>query len=261
MKYLVKFAFLLLLIALIIGCTAEKKETLPQYEGWGTYTYRHFIYHFPENSYWARNMDKFSAGYEKYLAEDCEFLAIDMPTDTIHFYIHNNPEDGKKLTGRDLPFHTDNQIHWERQSPFGLELAKFLIDKMDIRKTDYQVLYDGLATLRDYSGRDFHHNTAAYLEIGRFIPLDTLIDNNAYARANKNQREGEAASLVAFITYNWGINRFKMLWQSTNTFEQSTRELFEYDLKTFEDKWLEFAMARFQGITKDTVYQDSSRMK
>lgn len=253
-------AAILALILLFSGfnCAKQEEETVPDYAGWKTYSYKHFVFHFSEDNYWGRNMDRFSNAYERYLTENCDYLAIEVPEDTIHFYIHDGPEAGKRLTGRELPFHTENEIHWDRMTPFGLELARFLIDKMGIRMTDFDFLYDGLAVLRDYSGNDYHHNTASLLELERLIPLDSLIDNESYARMNKKHREWEAASLVAFITYNFGINRFKMLWQSTATFEKSVQELFNMDLKTFEDKWLAFAMIRYQGVEKRTIKQDST---
>ena len=97
---------------LILACAEKKPEPLPEYEGWQAYSYKHFVYHYPEGCYWGRNMDSFSAGYEKYLAENCEFLVMEIPKDTIHFYIHNTQEAGKMLTGKDLPFHIDNQIFY-----------------------------------------------------------------------------------------------------------------------------------------------------
>ncbi|UCD95399.1 MAG: hypothetical protein JSU69_04950, partial [Candidatus Zixiibacteriota bacterium] len=220
---------------------------------------------------------------ERYLQENCEFLGIEIPEetiikfdtvligdsmivqpvdtiyvfDTIHFYIHNNSRDGKRLTGRDLPFHTQRQIHWDRVPPFGLALARFLIDKMQIRRTDYDFLYDGLATLRDYSGENYHHKTMARVELKRFIPLDSLIDNESYARQHERHRVEEAASLVAYITYNFGINRFKMLWQSAASFERSVKELFNMDLAAFEDNWLAFAQLHYEGIREKTVITDT----
>ena len=260
-KRLLIITVLLGLSLTISGCSMEKKEKIPQYEGWKTYTYRHFVFYYPADSYWGKKMDSFSSAYERYLQEDCGFLGIDLPVDTIHFYIHAGGEEGRKLTGRDLPFHTKHQIHWDRMPPFGLELAKFLIDRMGIRETDYSVLYDGLAVLRDYSGEDYHHNASALIEMREYIPLDTLVNNESYARQNKHYREWEAASLVAFITFNYGINRFKMLWQSTASFDKSVKDLFSIDMKTFEEKWLEFAKQYFKGIQKEVIYQDSTALK
>jgi hypothetical protein len=249
------------IIMSFIGCAKKESGELLDYPGWQKYTYRHFVFNFPEGSYWGRNIDRFANAYERYLIEDCEFMAIELPTDTIHFYIHESPEKGAELTGRELPFHTENQIHWGRQSPFGLELARFLIDKMGIRKTDFDFLYAGLATLRDYSGRNFHHNTILYVEAGQYIRLDTLIDNDSFARAYFRRAEAEAASLVAFITYNWGINRFKMLWQSAATFEESVKELFDMDLETFEDMWLQFARLHSEKVPGETVPEDDTTVK
>jgi len=249
------------LFFIFAGCSEEEAEKLPDYPGWLTYSYKHFVFHYPEDCFWGERMEDFSNAYERYLTENCEFLAIEIPADTIHFYIHNTPDEGKKATGRDVPYHTKNQIHWGRRTPFGLELARFLIDKMGIRKTDFDFLYDGLAALRDYSGQNYHHNTAALLELKKTIPLDTLINNESYVRAHEFRRVDEAASLVAYITYNYGINRFKMLWQSTASFEQSVKELFEMDLKSFEDDWLKFAMLHFEGFETREIYRDSSKIK
>ncbi len=250
--------FAMAAMVLYSGCSGDKMEDLPQYEGWEAYSYKHFVYHFPPDNYWGRNMDRFSTAFERYLAEDCDFLAIEIPEDTIHFYIYDNLKSGMELTGRQLPFNTGNQIHWGRLTPFGLELARYLIDRMGIRKTDFDFLYDGLAALRDYSGQDYHHLTAALLDMKKFIPLDTLFDNKAYARADSSHREWEAASFVAFITYNFGINRFKMLWQTTASFERAIKEIFGMDLMTFEDNWLQFAMVHYEGIRREVIYQDTT---
>jgi len=240
------------------GCASESTDTMPKYEGWQTYSYRHFVFHFPEGSYWGRNIESFSNAMERYLIEDCEFMAMEVPDDTIHFYIHNNPVEAKTLTGRDVPFHTENQIHWGRRTAFGLQLARFLIDKWGIRRTDFHVLYDGLATLRDYSDLDYHHITSALVEAGQFIPLDSLIDNDAYLRQDTIYRVQEAASLVAFLTYYFGINRFKMLWQSAASFEESVQNLFDIDVKALENGWLKFAKQFYQGINRRNLMPDST---
>jgi hypothetical protein len=251
-----------LAIALLTECS--KKETrveLPQYPNWQTYSYKHFVFHYPPDCFWAKRMEQFSNSYERYLTEICSILAIEIPSDTIHFYIHNSPEAGKLLTGRDLPFFTGNQIHWDRFSPFGLELARYLISKMDIRMTDFRVLYDGLATLLDYSGYDYHHNTYSLVVTKQFIPLDSLANNESFARADSVYRGWEAASLVGFMTYNFGINRFKMLWQSTSGFEESIKQLYGVDLKRFEEGWLQFAKTYYKGLVEDEHNFDSTAKK
>jgi hypothetical protein len=249
------------LLFLTGGCSQKRAETIPDYPGWEKYSYKHFVFHFPKDCFWGKKMDEFSPAYERFLKEDCDFLAIEIPTDTIHFYIHNNPEDGFKLTGRKVPFHTERQIHWDRRTPWGLELARFLIDKMDVRMTDYRFLYDGLSALLDYSGYDYHHNAMSLLEIKRYIPLDSLIDNDSYMRADSLYREWEAASIVGFITYNFGVNRFKMLWQSAATFEESVKQLFGVDLRKFESGWHAFAKQYYKGINIDTTKMEPDKPK
>jgi hypothetical protein len=249
------------------GCAStEKKTEIPQYKGWEKYSYGHFVYHYPEGHYWGRNVDRLATAFERYLAENCEFLAMEIPPDTIHFFMHKSWEKGRELTGRDLPFHIDNQIHWGRNTPFGLQLARYLIDRWGIRRTDFDFLYDGLASLRDYSGLDYHHQTAALLQMKKYIPLDSLCNNETYARLKQpventpklgdstavdpmisSYCRWQAASFVAFITYNYGINRFKILWQSNTSFERAIKEIFDMDMRTFEDKWLAFAMLRYDA--------------
>ncbi len=250
-----------ILMVMFIGCGGEKTETAPQYEGWGKYSYKHFVFHYPEGSYWGRNIDRLSGAYERYLQEDCAFLAMAFPKDTIHFYIHNNDVELAQLTGHSGPYHTQNQIHWNRVPPFGTPLAEYLVDNMGLRRTDYDFLRDGLVALRDYSGSDYHHNAASLIELKQFIPLDSLINNESYARQESRPRQWEAASLVGYLTYNFGINRFKMLWQTTASFDKAVQELFDMDMKTLEEQWLGFAQARYKGIHKETIYQDSSKIE
>ncbi|UCD18582.1 MAG: hypothetical protein JSV44_06675 [Candidatus Zixiibacteriota bacterium] len=260
----VKKGALLLAVGLVLcglaGCGEKKVEPPRQYSGWQKYSYKHFVYHFPADSYWGKNIERLSSAYERYLSEMCSFLAIEIPKDTIHFYIHDNPSSGKELTGHDPPYVTDNQIHWGRRSAFGVPLAMFLVNKMRIRMTDFQVLYDGLITLLDYSQSDYHHLTSSLFEIERYIPLDTLIDNESFARAGEKYRSWEAASMVAYIAYTYGINRFKMLWQSTASFDRSVQELFGADQETFEKEWHEFALQYYKGINirTDVVPPDTT---
>jgi len=249
----VRFLTLLLTAAFILGCQGEQTEEVPVYDGWKTFGHGHFVFHFPEGNYWGKEIESLANAFERYLHENCDFLGIEIPVDTIHFYIYDTEQQAEQLTGRQLPFHTDRTIHWDGPPYYGRELARFLIDKWGVRRTDFDFLYDGLATLRDYSSINYHHLTTAYIEMEKYIPLDTLIDNAAYARQKKVERQSEAASLVAFLTYHFGINRFKMLWQSTGTFEEAIRELYDMDLATLEERWLEFAAKFFEGIEMKTI--------
>lgn len=261
MKYTSLIPAILILNLSLAGC-GKKVEPLPQYPDWLKYTYRHFVFYYPANSIYKDEMTDFAEAYERYLKEDCDYLAMEIPGDTIHYYIHESPEAGMKLTGRAVPYSTENQIHWDGQSPFGLELARYVLRKMDIRMTDFRVLHDGLSTLLDYSNQDYHHNLVSLLEIRRYIPLDSLINNESYRRADSIYRNWEAASLVAFLTYNFGINRFKMLWQSTASFEESVKQLYGVDLKRFEEGWHTFARQFYQGVKTDTLMViDSSQVQ
>jgi hypothetical protein len=258
MRNIILTALLGTALLITFACSKDEVAKLPEYPGWLKYSYNHFVFHYPPECYWGRNMEEFSAAYERYLKEDCEYLEIFVPDDTIHFYIYNNAEEGQKLTGRTLPFSTDNQIHWDRVSPFGLELARFLIRKMPVRMTDHKVLSDGLATLLDYSGYDYHHNAYSLVEINSFIPLDSLVNNESYNRADSLYRNWEAASLVAFITYNFGFNRFMLLWQSTASIPEGIKQFFNADMTRFEDAWLKFAMVYYEGIEANPIKLDSS---
>jgi hypothetical protein len=249
------------LFLLLSGCSKEKVETIPHYDGWKTYSYKHFVFHFPEDCFWGTRMAEFSNAYERYLEDDCEFLAINVPSDTINFYIYDSPEQGKELTGHDIPYHTDNQIHWGRKTAFGLELARYLIDKMGIRRTDFNFLYDGLAALRDYSNANYHHNTIVRYKLGKLIPLDSLANNDSYARADTLWRVDESASFVAYLTYNYGINRFKMLWQSAASFDKSVDELFDTNVETLQKDWLDFAEQFYEGLPGEQPVEDSSKTK
>jgi|GEM_PF-1281876 hypothetical protein len=249
----------LLICVALLGCGKKKDEPLPVYEGWEKYTYRHFVYHYERGEYWGRNIDRFANFNERYLLENCEFLAIDIPTDTIHYYIHMDSANAAALLGHEIPYVTSNQIHWGRPVPLGVPIIAYLIPKMKLRATDFRVLHDGLIALRDYSGHDYHDLTGMLHKIGQYIPLDSMFNNEAFLRRHILYRRQEAASLVAYITYTYGINRFKMLWQSAADYKKSIEELFRTDFSKFEADWETFVKERFTGFTiqKDTLIDDS----
>jgi len=239
----------------IVGCSSDdkKQETLPQIEGWKTYSYKNYVFHYGPDSFFSDKMDEFADAYQRFLTENCAFLGIPVPDEIIHFYIHAGPAEAERLVGKRTPFHTENQIHWGGVTAYGLELMYYLIDKMDIRRTDFDFLYDGLAYLRDYSNTDYHKRTASLIELKQFRPLDSLVNNESYARMTEPQKYNEAASFVGFITYNYGINRFKLLWQSTSSFDKAVEEIFRTDLDSFEQEWIDFVKERFEGVARDTM--------
>jgi hypothetical protein len=250
---------LLLLIIALAGCSGDGgkesaesgKTTLPHYHNWTTYTYRNFIYHYAADAYWRKDMPSLTDAFERVLIDDCGFLGIPLPEEEIHVFIYADPTEAEDLIDKELPYVVDNQIHWERMTtPYGRGVMMYILDNWELGKPVYQFLYDGLVTLRDYSKRNYHIWTGRFIDEGRYIPVDTLMNAESYNRRQVQIREWEAASLVAFITLNYGVDRFKILWQSEGDIDDISKELFGMDIKSFELYWNEYALTQFYEAQK-----------
>ncbi len=249
----ISLAILILIPLIITGCSGEEKteenteNQLPEYPNWTTYTYRSFVYHFRRDASWRDKMDQLSGAFENALKQDCGFFNKPAPAEPIHVFIYNTPDEAKTLIGKPLPYVTDNQIHWERITvAYGAGIMMYLLEYWGMDDPKYIFMKEGMIALRDYSRRDYHEQTGRFINEGFYLPLDTLINNDVYLQHESQLRSWEAASLVAFMTLNFGVDNFLKIWDSDKPFAESIREYARIDLHQFEHLWNQYAIQEYQ---------------
>lgn len=263
-----KFSVLIFMIsfAMLLAIACGDKETAgrenaaadltvpPQYDGWIADTTVHFIMHYPGDVVWLDQTAEISAFFERMLKEDCFYLSLPLPESTIHVYTYNSPNQAAELTGREVPFIVAHQIHWDKVlTPIGAGLMMYLIENSGRGKPGFDFLYDGLLTLRDYSKNNYHHLTGVLIQMELYIPLDSLGDNEAYRRQDDRSRSHEAASLVAFLTYVYGVEVLPAIWTAGTSLREVVTTTLESDFDTLEETWKKFALERCRGAVVDTI--------
>ncbi len=244
-----------ILLAILMGCEGKKSEptpiAAPKYVDWTKYTYRTFTYHFRKDASWRTDMEQYAQAFEKALDSHCEFLGTERPEGPIEVYIYNTPSEAREILGREVPCIVGDTIHWDRLlTPHGAVIMMYLLNDWPPGPTNHEFLYEGLVTLRDYSRRNFHQLAGMFLEEGRLIPIDSLGDSAAYLGHEKQVRSWQAASLVGFITLNFGVDRFKELWISTEPIDRAIKRILGLDTRQLENYWKDYIRREYQNSPK-----------
>ncbi len=259
-----KYLYIMALVAIVMipmlvsHCSGDKgksdrktEEKLPQYENFTTYTYRTFVFHFRRDASWRDDMYQIAKTFESALKKDCEFFQKPCPEGPIHVYIYNTPKEAKTLLGRDTPYVVDDQIHWERiLTPYGAGLMMYLLKYWDMKNPEYDAFKEGLIALRDFSKRNYHQITGRFIVEGIYIPLDSLLNNTVYMEHERQVRSWEAASLVAFITLNLGVDAFLDIWNSDRPLSESLEKYAHVDQHKFEQLWNQYTVQEYENWEK-----------
>jgi hypothetical protein len=248
---------LALLAFLLIGCGGgDEKIDSSTYKDWKTYSYGKFTFHYPPGSVWTNKLDGFAQGYNRFVDEICKVLEMPVPEETIDFYIYDSDEHAEELTGRKTPFMTENAIHWSVSTPYAYQLTKFLLHKKGVEPSDFTVLNEGIAYLLDFSSINYHDKTIRIFNSDSLVTLEALGENDVFDTLSMKFKRPESASLCGFITYNYGIQRFLMLWESSVGWQRSIETIFQLPLDEFQTKWIAFASSQADD-PEGTIEADS----
>jgi hypothetical protein len=186
-------------------------------------------------------------------------LEMPVPEGKIYLYIYGNPNDAKELVGRETPFSDDSTIHWSGLYPYGYQLTKFLLSKKGMPPSRYHVINEGLAFLLDFSGFNYHDRTTRVVNSGQFLGLSDLADNEIFDTLPSYTQRSEAASLMGYIMFGYGMEGISMLSSSLTDWNESIEVLFHMETDVFEKSWLDFAREHSYDpegtIENDTTYK------
>lgn len=211
------------------------------YQGWDRYSNGQFTLAIAPASPFLADGDWLAEAYNDFLTQICSLLELPVPEGDVHLYIYESPQEMEALTGKGASFMTDSTIHWDGRSPYGYQLAKFILAKNDIRPGRFQVVYEGIANLLDFSGVNYHLETANLSRTDFYVSLDNLGEDSVFNAMAEPMKRAESASLAGFIMYNYGTDRLLALAQSREGWKETMEALFQMDLADFERSWLEFA--------------------
>ncbi|TFH65020.1 MAG: hypothetical protein E4G91_03940 [Candidatus Zixiibacteriota bacterium] len=158
----------------------------------------------------------------------------------IEYYCYDSPEALKQYTGRDGAFSLGNRFYYGFGPVFGGEIAEYLIGKLPGGPTRFAFIRDGLPLLLDHSGRNYHHATNNFLQEKSLLGVQLLIDDKAFEKEQGMQKSVEAASLCAYIMYQYGYEKFMQLYHNQNDFPTALKQVLGIDTKTLAKDWETF---------------------
>jgi hypothetical protein len=221
---------------------AQSPETSP-YEDWQRYTYGHFVAYFSPNSPFITREHEVVTGFDEFLAEICDILELKEPEKKIYLFVYASPVEAEAITGQSTPFMDDSAIHWGVTSAYGYQLTKFVMAKNGITPGRYDVVYEGIAHLLDFSGINYHAATVRLMDSGQFVSLVDLGDNRIFDTLNAFVKRAESASFVGFVMFEYGTEKVFALNKSQEFWVETINAVFQTPINIFAKRWTNFARA------------------
>jgi hypothetical protein len=240
------------------GCARHKEDPrykileTPQYKNWEFYTYKNIkIFHQPHHLQ-QDNFESMAKMYLRSIAKISEVLNMPPYTDTLIVVYYTGFGQGREMTGREYPFAKDGIIYFWLPSFLGPTLMQYMLPRWLPVEPKYQFLKHGLITLFDFSGQNYHRSTYMFVKEGKFIPLEELAADTAVNSNTERYQSAEAASFVAYILADHGVNMLKNMYQSELPFDKMVQDFFFMPVDSLQQKWLDYAE---QNVPPDTTGQ------
>ena len=248
---------LLILTVSLASCGGDSEESAATdeptaavdtlYKDWKTYTYGGIRIIYPQGHPHEDNLYDMANRYATALRQDCLFLGIEPPTDTLNIYFYTGFGQGRKMTGEEFPFADSLGLHVWLPGYYGLPLMKYLIPRWQPNEPRHQFLKHGMMALLDNAGANYHEKTLELINNSEFIHLgDLAVDTTIDANSERVQ-SAMAASFVDFVVYFYGQNGLKSLYLSDKDFDTTVQGIFRFSVDSLESTWL--------NVIRDTDFE------
>lgn len=126
------------------------------------------------------------------------------PPDSLFVMLFENKTEGNRVTGKLLPFYSNDTIYYEVMSPIGLAISDYMLHKAAGDSIPYKFIEEGYPALLDFSGFNYHEMAQEYFDREEGYTAMQLVDNEIYSSMMRGPRRTLAASFIAFLTYTYG---------------------------------------------------------
>ncbi len=255
---------LLFVIFLLLGACSSKKETQkvkpasPQisfnniqdttvyvdtaktydYDSWSTAQYKNIKIIFPEGHPFTEKMQDYAQIYKTVLRRDFQFFRLPEPTDSITIFYYTGFGQGQDLANSEFPTVRGDSIYYWPGNRLGITAAMYALKQWTKIDSQYKFLYHGILRLLDASGRNYHVTTLSFIDSTKFIYLQDLIKDTRVNYNAEAYQSAEAASFIDYFIYKYGIDNFKLLYESPREFEPTIQTICNINLDTLEKDWL-----------------------
>lgn len=170
---------------------------------------------------------------------NCQMLMWKAP-EPVDFYCYSSPAELERYTSRREAFSVGNKIYYGFGPPYGRPFTEFVMSKLPEGPSRYMFFREGIPTLLDYSGRNYHHTANDFLVQGTIDPVEVLTTEAKFLELRPGMRAIESASLAGFIMWQWGAPKFMELYHSEDDFPDALEKVLGLNVGQLEDEWHKF---------------------
>ena len=258
---------IMLIVLILAGCSDKKSEgssgdviptgtasshiyqNLAAYKGWQIFRQNNVVIIYPPDHLHQARFSELTKVFSALSRRASEFLRI-APPDSLIFYFYTGTGHAHDVTGQSIPYSDGTAIHFWLPSFYGPPLVKHLLHKWENEFPKHEFLWHGIVALLDGSQQNYHQFTLEHIDSGIFVPLrelsvDTTIDVNS-----ERPQSAEAASLVDYLVYVYGIEKVRELYLSDGDIYADFKKVFNLPVDKIEKRWLEFIETFIAGAKK-----------
>ncbi len=221
---------------------AKDKSTIvvdTTYDSWMSIQYKNIKLSYPPNHPLETGMADFAQIFKTVLRRNAQFFQMDEPTDSILILYYTGFGQGQDLANSEFPTSRGDTIFYWSGNRVGVPATMYLLNKWTTtEEPKTKFLYHGLMRLLDATGRDYHSMSYHFIDSGKFIDLKDLMADSRTAYNWEAYQSAEAASFIDYFVFKYGINNFKLLYESQLPFDSSAAVICKMNLNALQSDWL-----------------------
>ena len=176
------------------------------------------------------------------------------PTVPIDMYCYHDMPTFTAHTSRTEPFMVDNKLYYGYGPAFGRPIAEYVMSRLPQGQSRFAFIREGLPVLFDFTGRNYHHAVNNFVVDGILHPIDSLVYDAGYTQLKPTMRAIEAASLCAFMLWEWGNEKFMQIYGSQEDIETTLKNVLKIDPDQLYQQWVAF-------LPEHTIEKEAEREK
>lgn len=158
----------------------------------------------------------------------------------IDFYCYKNEAVFKQHTSRPAPFYLGDKFYYGYGPSYGRMFTLFIVEHLPGDATQFHFFKEGVPTLYDWSGRNYHQAAYRFLEDGTLDDIMAITDNESYDSLSDLKRQVEAASLIGFMMYTYGSKPVMEVYHSQESFPKALKNALGVDVAALQKGWRAF---------------------
>ena len=257
----------MLIVLHLAGCSDKKSESnssgskpastgsshiyqnLAPYKGWQIFRQDNVVIIHPPNHLHEERFPELSRVFSALSRRTCQFLDM-TPPDSLIFYFYTGTGHAHDVTGQAVSYSDGMAIHFWLPTFYGPPLVKHLLYKWESEFPKHNFLWHGIVALLDGSKQNYHQFTLEHIDSGVFIPLRELLVDTTIDVNSERLQSAEAASLVDYLVYIYGIEKVRELYVSNGDVYADFEKVFNLSVDDLEKRWLEFIDTFVAGSAK-----------